>query len=231
MVGGVVGGVVGGGAVGVVGDGAVGGVVCGGGGVVGGGVCGCGVVGCVVAVVRPARGRPALRCRAGGAAIIHKPESLGMICRPDIFLARFEDGTLRVDPATGVIYTKFIKGARKGAWRKLYTLSGGPSRKHEDYQWVRVWYRPHQRGRLCMAVHRAVWMWATGASIPPNREIDHADRRPSNNRLDNLRLVDLFHGKGEPEVIYDTGLDIIQRIGMKNLRLPPAKRPLPESPF
>lgn len=38
-------------------------------------------------------------------------------------------------------------------------------------------------------VHRLIWIWHFGP-IPANILIDHRDRNPSNNRIENLRLAD-----------------------------------------
>ena len=49
-------------------------------------------------------------------------------------------------------------------------------------------YWSTQRNKRNIQVHRLVWMLNFGA-IPPGMQIDHIDRNPSNNLIENLRLV------------------------------------------
>lgn len=48
------------------------------------------------------------------------------------------------------------------------------------------WSTQHEKKNI--QVHRLVWILNFGA-IPDGLEIDHIDRNPSNNRIENLRLV------------------------------------------
>ena len=37
--------------------------------------------------------------------------------------------------------------------------------------------------------HRLIWMWYYGEEIPEDKEIDHIDNDPDNNKIENLRLL------------------------------------------
>lgn len=81
---------------------------------------------------------------------------------------------LKYDPVTGVLTWKVDRGLAK---------VGNPAGCTNDLGYILVGID----GRLYRA-HRIIWAMVHG-ECPPELEIDHKDRDPSNNRLDNLRLA------------------------------------------
>lgn len=80
-------------------------------------------------------------------------------------------------PSTGVFKWKKQKGrARKG------DIAGHTCQRKEGYRWVQI----RVNGRLYTA-HRLAWLHTYGSL--PNKEIDHINHDPTDNRLCNLRLV------------------------------------------
>lgn len=84
------------------------------------------------------------------------------------------------DAATGALIWKPQPQWRPNMRSRLEGKRAGSSRK-DGYLTVGV------RGREYLA-HRLVWLLVNG-EIPEGLEIDHIDRNPANNKLDNLRLV------------------------------------------
>jgi len=88
-------------------------------------------------------------------------------------------GKVKADPATGRVYS-YAKGRTEGR-----LLAGVRDRFGHVYTTL------HWGGRQwnMIALHRLVWMSGWGKPIPLGMEIDHINRDPSDNRLDNLRLA------------------------------------------
>jgi len=83
---------------------------------------------------------------------------------------------LSYDPATGQLVWR---ENRRGRFARIGAVAG--YRKATGYLTVTI------DGEAIYA-HRAAWLLSVGP-IPAGMEIDHLDHDPSNNRLDNLRLV------------------------------------------
>lgn len=80
------------------------------------------------------------------------------------------------DPDTGDLTWKIPTSGRE---RSTSTL--GRPRKHGSSA------RAVGLGGINYHAHVIIWIWMTGA--PPDGEVDHKDRDPSNNRWNNLRLA------------------------------------------
>jgi hypothetical protein len=70
-----------------------------------------------------------------------------------------------------------------------YTKSAGSRKKGDVAGTPRRGYLTLKVGGETYSLHRLIWMMFYGED-PGDYEIDHIDRNKSNNRIDNLRLVD-----------------------------------------
>lgn len=82
----------------------------------------------------------------------------------------FRSGVYQVDVEEGVIY------GRNGQALK-------PRVNHDDYLAIRIYDIP---GCRQIAVHRLIWMIATGKPIPVDFEVHHKDGDITNNGFENL---------------------------------------------
>ena len=97
----------------------------------------------------------------------------------DFIRDRIAAGTLMADPATGKVFVKRgPKNNRQWEERVGWTDPDG---------YLRIGIGFHGDHRL-VAVHRVVLIFA-GVEIPAGMEPDHINRDPSDNRLENLRVV------------------------------------------
>jgi len=81
---------------------------------------------------------------------------------------------------TGNVYS--LKWAKK---RKLKPQRASQSKK--GYVQVRLFNEDYKKGRL-QYIHRLVWESFRG-DIPKDKEIDHIDGNPRNNKLSNLQIL------------------------------------------
>lgn len=93
----------------------------------------------------------------------------------DYFIALLKSGRVKVDAATGIVYS-LAHGKPKAVGAKQSAgylhMSAGPSRTERHY----------------ILLHRLVWLSAHGA-IPDDKEVNHKNGNKRDNRIDNLELV------------------------------------------
>ena len=81
------------------------------------------------------------------------------------------------NPDTGVLYRRKRSGLRKVGYRDSKGYS-----------------KVHLKGKKYKA-HRLIWKWYYGEDIPEGMEIDHINRKPADNRIENLRLVTPYENR------------------------------------
>ena len=92
----------------------------------------------------------------------------------DNYIVRcIDEGVICVDCINGIIYSTKMKAPYK-------QMTGDGGYKYLDFKFFGM--------RQSVRVHRVIYL-ARFRSIPPGLEIDHIDRNPGNNRIENLRAV------------------------------------------
>ena len=81
-----------------------------------------------------------------------------------------------LDYTNGCLYWKSSRGRHSKAGDRA------GSKQPNGYRKICVSKKMYQE-------HRIIWMWHYG-EIPENMEVDHIDRDPSNNKIENLRILD-----------------------------------------
>ena len=70
-------------------------------------------------------------------------------------------------------------------WSKKENRFIGASNKKNGY----ITVRPPKKYK-CQGVHRIIWMVANQTEIQDGYDVHHIDGNPSNNRIDNLKIID-----------------------------------------
>ena len=91
----------------------------------------------------------------------------------------------RYDAETGDIFHKIDKGRKDGGGRQA---KAGEIATNKTGGYLAVRFRRNGR-RVGYLAHRVAWLLYYGVD-PGEKEIDHIDGNPVNNKISNLRLVD-----------------------------------------